>query len=91
MLDADHRNCWVYRSSRKQEMYLYLATEDGFEEVPQELLGRFGKPQLVLTLQLTESSKLARAEAAAVIAALRQQGYYLQLPPQLDPDLYFGD
>jgi hypothetical protein len=70
-------------------MYLYLATEDGFEEVPRELLDRFGKPEFVLTLKLTQNRKLARAEAATVIAALQQQGYYLQLPPQLDPHLYF--
>lgn len=90
-MDNDLGNCWIYRSSRKEEMYLYLATEDGFGEVPQELLERFGKPQFVLTLKLTQNSKLARAEAGAVIAALRQQGYYLQLPPQLNPHLYFGD
>jgi hypothetical protein len=90
-MDSGHGNCWIYRSSRKEEMYLYLATEDGFEEVPRELLDRFGKPEFVLTLKLTQNRKLARAEAATVIAALRQQGYYLQLPPQLDPHLYFGD
>jgi uncharacterized protein len=90
-MDTDHGNCWIYRSSRKEEMYLFLATEDGFEKVPQELLERFGKPQFVLTLKLTQTSKLARAEAAAVTAALQQQGYYLQLPPQLHPHLYFGD
>ena len=38
-------HCWVYRSPRKQEMYLYLAEEDTFDKVPDELLQRFGEPQ----------------------------------------------
>jgi uncharacterized protein YcgL (UPF0745 family) len=27
--------CWIYRSSRKDEMYLYLGKEEGFDEVPE--------------------------------------------------------
>ena len=42
--------CWVYRSPRVQEMYLYVAAEGAFDPVPSALLARFGEPVLVLSL-----------------------------------------
>ena len=27
--------CWIYRSSKKDEMYLYLARQDAFEDIPE--------------------------------------------------------
>jgi uncharacterized protein YcgL (UPF0745 family) len=83
--------CWIYRSPRKDEMYLYLATADSFEQVPDVLLQRFGRPQLVMQLALTPARRLARVDASTVLAALREQGYFLQMPPQLRPELYHGN
>jgi len=83
--------CWIYRSTRKDEMYLYLAAEETFDEVPDLLLQRFGRPQFVMQLELTPARRLARVETSAVITALREQGYFLQMPPELRPDLYHGN
>ncbi|WP_078121640.1 YcgL domain-containing protein [Thiosocius teredinicola] len=84
-------NCWVYRSPRKQEMYLYLAKEDGFDCIPETLLAQFGEPILVIELELSPKRKLAREDVTKVIANLRSQGFHLQMPPQLKPDLYHGN
>jgi hypothetical protein len=83
--------CWIYRSLRKQEMYLYIANEDDFSCVPQALMERFGKPELVMDLTLTEQRKLAREDVALVMANLRSKGFHLQMPPRMDVDLYSGD
>lgn len=83
--------CWVYRSLRKQEMYLYLAAEDGFERVPDALLDAFGEPILVIELELSPQRKLAREDVTQVMANLRGQGYHLQMPPRLAPDMYHGN
>ena len=83
--------CWVYRSPRKQEMYLYLAEEDAFDKVPEALLERFGQPILVIELELSPERKLAREDVNTVIANLRSQGFHLQLPPSLQPELYHGN
>ena len=83
--------CWVYRSRRKQEMYLYLAAEAGFDRVPEELLHRFGEAVLVIELELSPQRRLAREDVRRVIANLRSQGFHLQMPPQLQPDLYHGN
>ncbi|HDK38608.1 MAG TPA: YcgL domain-containing protein [Thiolapillus brandeum] len=85
------QTCWVYKSSNKDEMYLYLAKEDDFETVPEVLMARFGKPSLVMELKLHEKRSLARADVDQVMQQLTEEGYYLQMPPQLRPDIYHGN
>ena len=83
--------CWVYRSTRVQEMYLYLAEEDGFDPVPPALLARFGEPILVIELELSSERELARENVNEVMANLRGRGFHLQIPPKLQPQLYHGN
>ena len=83
--------CWVYRSPRKDEMYLYLSAEDDFACVPAALLQRFGPPARVMQLTLTPQRSLAREDVAKVMENLRTQGFHLQMPPKLWVDLYEGD
>ena len=73
--------CKIYRSSRRAEMYLYLNHEDDLGIVPETLLARFGQPELVMSMALSSDQKLARVDSAAVIKALTEQGFYLQMPP----------
>ena len=75
--------CTVYRSERKPETYLYLPLGGRIEDLPAELRQAFGEPLPVMQLKLTGDSRLARVDAGQVLAALEQQGYYLQLPPQV--------
>lgn len=72
-------------------MYLYLAEEDGYEVIPDPLKQSFGDPVFVMELELSEDRKLARADISAVLESLTEQGFYLQMPPKLYPDLHFGD
>lgn len=83
--------CEIYRSSRKEEMYLYVDKRQGLTEVPEALLERFGKPVLTLTLVLTPEKTLARVKSSDVMAAIRDKGFYLQMPPAKEEyllDLY---
>ena len=73
--------CEVFRSPRKEGMYLYVDRAEGLERVPDSLLQVFGKPESALVLKLTEDRRLAQADAAAVLDALAVEGYYLQMPP----------
>lgn len=90
-MSDDNLPCWVYRSPRKPEMYLFLAEEDGFDKVPEALLQQFGEPILVIELELCDKRKLAREDVEQVMANLRGQGFHLQMPPKLTPDLYHGN
>ena len=73
--------CSIYRSPRQEGMYLYVDKDEDLSRVPESLLGRFGVPELAMTLLLTPERKLARTSAEQVLAAIAQQGFYLQLPP----------
>ncbi|MFZ5654568.1 MAG: YcgL domain-containing protein [Pseudomonadota bacterium] len=76
--------CRVYRSSRRADLYLYVTEARDLAPVPEDLLARFGTPELALCLELGPDRRLARADSGAVLAALRGCGWYLQLPPAPD-------
>ncbi len=78
---GDKLLCEVFKSSRKEQMYLYVDKRQGLVEVPEALLEQFGKPLPAMTLILTPEKSLGRARAADVMAAIREKGYYLQMPP----------
>ena len=82
--DSETLNCWIYRSPKKDEMYLYLGDEGDFDSVPAELLKRFGTPELVMSLELHSGRALAREDVLQVMANLRERGYHLQMPPRTD-------
>ncbi|APZ44351.1 YcgL domain-containing protein [Acidihalobacter ferrooxydans] len=73
--------CFVYRSERRADTYLYLPRADDFSTVPEALMRVFGKASLALEFELTPARKLAQAEPRQVMESLREQGFYLQMPP----------
>ena len=76
--------CQVFRSPRRAGTYLFVDRSEGISRVPEELCESFGEPELVITIKLSANRKLGQADAAAVLAAIRGQGFYLQLPPAAD-------
>lgn len=86
-LDDTRRFVSVFRSVRREGMYLYVDRAEGLARVPDALRTLFGTPQLSLELVLTPSRKLAQADAKEVLTAIREQGFYLQMPPQIDDDM----
>jgi hypothetical protein len=75
--------CEIYRSPKKQEMYLYVDKQRGLEDVPEDLLRNFGDAEPVMVLPLSADRKLARADTRQVLESIEHQGYYLQMPPTL--------
>ena len=87
----DSIQCWIYKSSKKEDMYLYVPEEDNFDDLPDALTTMFGKPSFVMELLLSPDKKLAKEDSMTVMKNLKQQGFHLQLPPDLKPDLYHGN
>ena len=73
--------CVIYRSTKRDQTYLYVEKKDDFSRVPEELMKGFGTPVLAMMLPLDGSKKLAHADLDKVKNALEQDGYYLQIPP----------
>lgn len=73
---------YIYKSSRKEELYLYLVSKDDFSQVPQSLFDSMGKePIFVMELTLSEDRPLAREDVITVMKNLSSKGYHLQMPP----------
>lgn len=77
-------HCAIYKGPKKIDHYLYVEEEDNFERVPEALLGMLGPLELVMSLELGPERKLAQADADEVRKALKEQGYYLQMPPKAE-------
>ena len=73
--------CVIYRSTKREQTYLYVEKKDDFSRVPDELMRSFGTPQMAMLLPLDGRKKLVNADLEKVKTALAEQGYYLQLPP----------
>ena len=86
-LDDRRRLVSVFRSSRYEDMYLYVDRAEVLARVPAELLERFGRAEKAMDLLLTPERRLARADAGRVLECIRDQGYYLQLPPLPDEEI----
>ena len=78
----------IFRSTREEGCYLYVDKKEGMARVPAALLERFGKSESAMTLILEPARKLARADATTVLNAIRDQGFYLQMPPLPDSEMF---
>ncbi|MDO4698533.1 MAG: YcgL domain-containing protein [Pasteurellaceae bacterium] len=73
--------CAIYKSPRKEGMYLYVEKREQFDVVPEELRQMFGKPELVMLFNLAGDKPLKRVDNQDVLQKIQTQGYYLQMPP----------
>lgn len=76
---------YVYKSQRKADTFVYLATRDDFTLVPEPLRSQLGALTFVLEVALTPDRRLAREDAAVVRGNLAARGFHVQFPPQPDP------
>lgn len=74
-------NCFVYKSLRRADTYVYLRERDAFDLLPSSLATTLGPLTFVIELALSPERKLAREDVEAVIANLQGPGFHLQFPP----------
>lgn len=83
-------HCDIYRSSKKDEMYLYVAREaqqdvdhtQALDILPDAMQTAFGRATFVMHLELSEERKLARVNVLHVMDSLQTRGYFIQMPPE---------
>ena len=72
--------CFIYRCSLKPDMYIYLAEEDVFDNVPKEIFNSLGIVEFAMELEVKADTKLAREDTGTVMSNLKEHGFHLQLP-----------
>ena len=76
-------NCYIYRCSRKPDMYIYLAEEDNFTNVPKEIFNSLGIIKFAMELEISTEKKLAKESPEKVMENLKEHGFHLQLPDEI--------
>jgi uncharacterized protein len=83
--------CTIYKGAREEGLYLYLEHGAEFKNVPEALLKRMGSTSEVMTILIDSEKKLARVQASQVLKEIEEKGFFLQLPPQFNPQLNYGE
>ena len=76
--------CAIYKSKKKEGMYLYVEKRDYFERVPEVLRSSFGLPIFVMLFNLSGSKSLVNADKQKVQEQIIEKGFYLQMPKEDD-------
>jgi uncharacterized protein YcgL (UPF0745 family) len=73
--------CFIYKCSKKDELYIYLQKQDDFTAIPEALRQSLGQLSFVMELELNPERKLAREDVNKVIANIQNKGFFVQMPP----------
>lgn len=74
--------CAIYKSKKKEGMYLYVEKRGDFSLIPETLLTAFGVPIFVMLFNLKGAKQLVNAQNDEVLEKIKQQGFYLQMPKE---------
>jgi len=75
-------NCYIYRCSAKNDMYIYLKDQDDFSAVPDHIKKSLGTTEYVMEIDITPDKKLAKENPETVLTNLDKHGFHLQLPSE---------
>lgn len=73
--------CAIYKGEKKANTFLFIEKKDDFSRLPNDLLKLLGSLQFIMDLELTADRLLAQANTGEVLDQLKNQGFYLQMPP----------
>ena len=77
--------CFIYKSNKKEELYLYIGKQDDFSDIPEAILKSIGIPSFVMELEITPERQLAREKATDIIKGIEENGFFIQMPPATHP------
>jgi uncharacterized protein YcgL (UPF0745 family) len=73
--------CFVFKSLRKADTYVYLAEREGAGRIPEPMRGALGELKFIMELDLVPGRRLAQEDPGVVRDNLASRGYHLQFPP----------
>lgn len=76
--------CYVYRSSKKDGLYVYLADEDGLSQLPEPVLRQLGEPELAMSVDLATRTSLGHENIDEVRKNLEERGFHVQMPKNIE-------
>lgn len=74
----------IYRSSVKDGLYVYVNSETTIESLPAPVQKQLGDAEKAMDLDLQKDRKLSNADAGEVLDAIENQGFYMQMPHDIE-------
>ncbi len=71
--------CYIYRSTNKENSYLYIGKENDFSTVPEVLMKAFGQPIFVMKVLLDGKRQFVAGSAQHIEDKIQQDGFFLQM------------
>jgi len=81
---SEQQSCAIYKTKKRDGLYLYVKEQDNFEDVPEVVMQQFPVPEHVFDLELSAERPLAREDVLKVIENLQTEGFHLQMPPETE-------
>ena len=79
--------CYIYRSSIKDGLYVYMAEEDALHTLPEPVRKQLGQPELAMTLEISAETRLGQEHAPTVLENVAAQGFHVQMPRDIEQQL----
>ncbi len=76
--------CYIYRSLKRKGLYAFLAKKNEFSVIPKEIILQLGEMELTLEIELTMQKKLAKEDIGTVLENLKNKGFHLQMPYDIE-------
>lgn len=76
--------CFVYRSSKIDGLYVYMTEENCLDQLPSPLIKQLGNAELALSFELLPDRPLTSEDPAEVISNLESVGFHVQMPPKVE-------
>jgi len=81
----------VFKTPRRPDTFLYLPQDLPVSDWPEGVADAFMRPEKVVSQVRTPGGPVAAQPALAVMRAIREKGYFLQLPPGKIPESLAGE
>lgn len=76
--------CFVYRSSKKEGLYVYVREKNMLEKLPAALQQEMGQAEYAMSIELSESKKLNTEDPVHVMQNLETHGFHVQMPQDIE-------
>lgn len=71
--------CYIYRSTNKENSYLYMDKENDFSILPEVLMKAFGQPIFVMKVLLDGKRQFVAGSATEIEQKIAKDGFFLQM------------
>ena len=71
--------CYIYRSTKKENCYLYMEQENDFSHIPEKIMRIFGTPVFVMKVLLDGKRRFVVGTAQEIEEKIKADGFFLQM------------